>query len=123
MTGASHLIFDIAEAQGWILQTSSFVLSEVEANLSKLAPDAARPWDLLRGKLRLVPDVVSFPWVTVFAAAKDRPVLFTAVAWADVLLTLDRRDFGDLLGRDFYGLIILKPGDFLSRERLSGRWL
>jgi hypothetical protein len=47
--------------------------------------------------------------------------LFTAAAWADVLLTLDRHDFGDLLGGAFYGLAILKPGDFLKRERGAGR--
>jgi hypothetical protein len=29
---------------------------------------------------------------------KDRPILFSALAWADVLLTLDSRHFGDLLG-------------------------
>jgi len=28
----------------------------------------------------------------VFAPARDRPILFTASAWAEVLLTLDRRD-------------------------------
>jgi hypothetical protein len=38
-----------------------------------------------------------------------------------VLLTLDRREFTDLLGTSFYGLAILKPGDFLQRERAAGR--
>jgi hypothetical protein len=65
--------------------------------------------------------VVTFEWATVFAACKDRPILFTAAAWADVLLTLDRHDFADLLGGTFYGLEILKPGDFLKREREAGR--
>ena len=58
-----------------------------------------------------------------FAPARDRPILFTASAWAEVLLTLDRRDFADLLGTSFYGLAILKPGDFLQRERAAGRLL
>jgi hypothetical protein len=53
--------------------------------------------------------------------AKDRPILFTAAAWADVLLTLDRHDFGNLLGGAFYGLVILNPGDFLKRERAVER--
>ena len=59
----------------------------------------------------------------MFAPARDRPILFTASAWAEVLLTLDRRDFTDLLGTSFYGLAILKPGDFLQRERAAGRLL
>jgi hypothetical protein len=57
----------------------------------------------------------------VFGPAKDRPVLFTAAAWAEVLLTLDRGDFGAVMGAGFYGLEVLMPGDFLERERAAGR--
>gem|GEM_PF-6255948 len=52
---------------------------------------------------------------------KNRPVLFGALAWADVLLTLDKNDFQYLLGASFYRLSILKPGEFLKRERDAGR--
>ena len=38
-----------------------------------------------------------------------------------MLLTLDRGDFGALMGTGFYGLDILTPGDFLERERAAGR--
>jgi hypothetical protein len=64
---------------------------------------------------------LSFEWAAFLVPAKDRPILFTAAAWSDVLLTLDRRDFGELLGGQFYGLPIMKPGDFLKRERTAGR--
>ena len=57
----------------------------------------------------------------VFGPAKDRPVLFTAAAWAEVLLTLDRGDFGAVMESGFYGLEVLTPGDFLERERAAGR--
>jgi len=57
----------------------------------------------------------------IFPASKDRPVLFGGLAWSDVLLTLDKADFGGLLGGEFYGLPILTPGAFLSRERAAGR--
>ena len=66
-------------------------------------------------------DVLTLEWPVVFPVAKDRPVLFSALAWADVLLTLDREDFGELLNQPFYGLPILKPGTFLERERAAGR--
>jgi len=90
-------------------------------NLAALPAGSSDSWALLRAKLQAVPDVLTFEWPTVFAPARDRPILFTAAAWADVLLTLDRRDFADLLGTSFYGLAILKPGDFLQRERTAGR--
>ena len=119
--GASRAVIDAASAQGWSLLTSSYVLAEVEANLSALPAGASDNWTQLRTKLETVPDVLTFEWPVVFAPARDRPILFTASAWAEVLLTLDRRDFADLLGTSFYGLAILKPGDFLQRERTSGR--
>jgi predicted nucleic acid-binding protein len=120
-TGASHFIFDNAETQGWRLQTSSYVWSEVDHNLPTLTATARQEWLTLRARLQPVPDIVSFEWATVFAPAKDRPILFTAVAWADVLLTLDRRDFEGLLGNAFYRLPILRPGDFLKQQRATGR--
>ena len=75
----------------------------------------------LRPKLAEVSDVLTFQWTSVFVPAKDRQILFSAAASADVLLTLDRRDFGDLLGSAFYRLAIMKPGDFLKREISAGR--
>lgn len=38
-----------------------------------------------------------------------------------ILLTLDRGDFGGLMNQPFYGLLVLKPGAFLERERAAGR--
>jgi len=57
----------------------------------------------------------------IFAASKDRPILFTALAWSTVLLTLDKADFADVLGGQFYGLEVLLPYQFLERERAVGR--
>jgi len=119
--GASRAVVDAASGQGWSLLTSGYVLAEVEANLPALPAGASDSWALLRAKLDTVPDVLTFDWPAVFAPARDRPILFTAAAWAEVLLTLDRRDFSDLLGTSFYGLAILKPGEFLQRERAAGR--
>ena len=122
-TGASRAVIDAATGQGWSLLTSAYVVAEVEANLAALPAGAPANWAQIRAKLETVPDVLTFEWPAVFAPARDRPILFTASAWAEVLLTLDRRDFADLLGTSFYGLAILKPGDFLQRERAAGRLL
>ena len=60
---------------------------------------------------------------TVFAPAKDRPVLFTAAGWSDVLLTLDRQHFGQFYTAGFYSLRVSPPDDFLVTERNAGRLL
>jgi predicted nucleic acid-binding protein len=120
--GASHAVFDLAVGQGWQLLTCDYVLREVERNLRERLPESARrEWQSLRPSLAVVEDELMHPWPVVFPAAKDRPVLFTAAATADVLLTLDRADFAAVMTMGFYGLTVMKPGDFLQRERASGR--
>jgi hypothetical protein len=97
--------------------------AEVEANLGALPAGGPESWPRIRDALQKVPDVLTFEWPAVFAPARDRPILFTACAWAEVLLTLDRRDFAGLLGSSLYGLAILRPGEFLRRERETGRFV
>jgi predicted nucleic acid-binding protein len=121
-TGASHAIFDLATEQDWQLLTCDYVLVEVERNLLKRMPEKARhEWQALRFCINVVADELTHPWPVVFTAAKDRPVLFTAAAAADVLLTLDQGDFGALMQTGFYGLSVIKPGDFLIQQRSLGR--
>ena len=120
-TGASRAVFQLAPQNGWVLLVSRYVLSEVERNLRLLSPAAIEDWQRLRPDLRVVDDVLSLDRPAIFPASKDRPVLFTALAWADVLLTLDRGDFDAVIGRQFYGLAVLVPADFLIRERSAGR--
>lgn len=119
--GASREIFRCAAESGWILLTSSYVLEEVLANLPLLPASATPNWARLEPDLAVMDDVLTLDRIAVFEPAKDRPVLFTALAWSEVLLTLDRADFGALLGNSFYGLSILTPGMFLERERAGGR--
>ena len=44
-----------------------------------------------------------------------------ALGCADVLLALDRRDFGRLMGQTVYGLRVRTPGGLLREEREAGR--
>ena len=120
-TGASRQVFDLAAAQGWSLLISPWVLREVRDNLANKPPAAARAWLALRAKATIEDDELTFDWPLVFAVTKDKPVLCTALACADVLLTLDRHDFQTLLGQNVYGLRILTPGQFLRTEREAGR--
>lgn len=110
--GASRAIFDYATAQRWDLVSSPYAINEVLRNLRKLPHRATSEWVRLRPRIMTVDDVVSLDRPVVFAASKDRPILFTALAWTDVLTTLDKRDFADVLAGTFYGLHVLLPYDF-----------
>jgi hypothetical protein len=65
----------------------------------------------------LVDDVLTLDRPAIFESAKDRPILFSALAWADILLTLDRRDFATLIGSTFYSSKIRTPGALLEDMR------
>lgn len=119
--GASGEIFREARARGWVLIATPYVISEVCNNLVDLPAAATARWAWLRPDLAVLDDVLTLDRPVVFGAAKDRPILFSALAWADVLLTRDRKDFGELLDGSFYDLLVLTPGDFLQRQRQGGR--
>jgi hypothetical protein len=114
--GASREIFRRSPANGWILIATPYGLEEVLRNLPELAPAATADWAALR-----TDDVLTLDRPAVFSVAKDRPILFSALAWADILLTLDEGDFGAFMDKPFYGLVVLRPGAFLERERAAGR--
>ncbi|MFZ4574852.1 MAG: hypothetical protein ACOYN0_10675 [Phycisphaerales bacterium] len=119
--GASREVFRLANECGWNLLTTPYVVEEVHTNLPGLPVAATAEWARLRSTLVLMDDVLTLDRAAVFEPAKDRPILFSALAWSHVLLTLDRADFGKLFGTTFYGLSILTPGMFLERERAAGR--
>ena len=122
-TGASREVFQLAASHGWRLLLSPWVLREVRDNLADKPPECARAWVSLRRKATPEDDELTFDWPIAFEASKDKPVLFSALACADVLLTLDRRDFRDILGQTVYGLRVLTPGEFLRIEREAGKLL
>jgi predicted nucleic acid-binding protein len=119
--GASREIFRLVVWNDWTLVGTPYVLEEVLHNLPKLPVPATSTWSRLRAQLLVYDDVLTLDRAAVFPTTKDRPILFGALAWADALLTLDRTDFGELIGREFYGLPVLTPGMFLRRERSSAR--
>ena len=64
-----------------------------------------------------------FPSIARLSSRRAKTGLFfiTALASADALLTLDKKDFASVMGEIFYGLAVLLPYDFLERERTGGR--
>lgn len=119
--GASREVFRLATLNQWTLVATPYVLAEVKNNLIDLPLGASSEWNCLQAELLVMDDVLTVDRLAVFDVPKDRPILFSALAWADVLLTLDRGDFGRLLGTAFYNLAILAPGQFLQREREAGK--
>ena len=118
--GTSRELFRLAPLHEWTLLATPYVLEETEKNLSKLSSAADSAWQTLKLDLVLRDDILTLNQLAVFPVTKDRPVLFSTLAWADVLLTFDRHDFMTLLGNQFYGLPVLKPGMFLQRQRDAG---
>lgn len=113
--GASRLLFDHATSHGWQLLTADYCVREAEFNLPKIGEKAELSWKvviqpaLIPAKAQLTLDRP-----LIYHATKDRPVVISALSQkADYLLTLDRDDFHDLLGRSVYGLPIRTPGEFL----------
>jgi hypothetical protein len=119
--GASREIFRRAVSDGWTLLTTPYVIDEVLRNLDRLPPSATDDWSAIGRQLSVRPDVLTLDRPSVFGPAKDRPVLFSALAWADVLLTLDEGDFGHLMNQGFYGLRVMRPGRFLEEQRPAQR--
>ena len=119
--GSSRALFQYAPGQGWELLASPWVVGEVVRNLVKFSTTSTAEWLRLRPQLVIVDDVVSLDRALVFPVSKDRPVLLSALASAQVLITLDREDFLGVLGTQCYGLPILLPYDFLEWERAAGR--
>ena len=118
--GASREVFHRASTRDWRLITTPYAVAEVTRNLAGFAAPVTVAWLRLRARLDLVDDVLTIDKPAVFPVNKDRPILFSALATADVLLTLDRADFGRLLGTHFYGLTIMTPGMWLVRETEAG---
>jgi len=118
--GASQEVFRQASARDWHLMTTPYAVAETIRNLAGFPAAVTATWLRLRSQLIIADDVLTIDRPAVFPVSKDRPILFSALATADVLLTLDRADFGRLLGSGFYGLAIMTPGMWLMRDREAG---
>ena len=119
--GASREVFGRASTQDWRLVTTPYAVAETIRNIAGFPAAVTATWLRLRSQLIIVDDVLTIDKPAVFPVSKDRPILFSALATADVLLTLDRADFGRLLGSGFYGLAIMTPGMWLTQNHETGR--
>jgi len=85
----------------------------------KLGYDASGYWQKqLRVNVDLVHDCLVLDKPLLFDVIKDKPILITTLAaHCDVLLTLDRADFGAFFEQGVFGLQVTTPGMFLLGRR------
>ena len=121
--GASRFIIDEAATQRWKLISALYCREETQRNLHKLGVDAEaffreRVDNLIDWRI----NALTSEDIIIFEKAKDRPVLISALSVKpSALLTLDRADFHDKLGPQFYGIDIRTPGEWLMEMREAGR--
>lgn len=116
----SRLITEIAPDRGWRLISASYCRAETSKNIGKLGAEAALRWPDMQSKVEWVPNALTSNKPLLLTASKDKPVLISALAAkCEVLLTLDKGDFGLLLGTTVYGMQVDTPRDFLIGEGLD----
>lgn len=96
------LLWDIARAGKVQLVTTAYCHTEASDNLKHKRPDALECYATLMASVYEVPeDQSELAWAGELVPAKDAPILAAAVAaGADVLVTGDRRHFGQLPERN-----------------------
>lgn len=113
----SRLVVEIAPERGWSLISASYCRAETSRNLLKLGPDAALFWPGLQPKVEWVAIALTSAKPLLLTAAQDKPVLISALAAScDVLLTLDKGDFGIVPGTTVYGMMVCTPREFLTTQ-------
>ena len=114
----SRLIVEIAPDRGWRLMSASYCRAETTRNIGKLGMEATLRWPDIQSKVEWVANALTSRKPLLLTASKDKPVLISALAAkCAVLLTLDKGDFGILLGTTVYGMRVSTPRDFLIGEK------
>jgi len=102
------------------LISSSYSRAETSNNIGKLGAGASLRWSDMQAKVEWVANALTSNRPLLLAASKDKPVLISALAAkSEVLLSLDKADFGPLLGTTVYGMAVSMPRDFLVQYGLG----
>jgi hypothetical protein len=116
----SLLVAEIAPERGWQLTSSAVCRAETNRSIGRFAAGAGLYWEKLRGQIVWVPNALANSSLQILTAAKNRPLIMSALAAdCEVLLTLDTRDFQLLLGTQIYGMLVTTPRQFLVREAMG----
>ena len=121
-TGASRYILEEARSHSWELVSADYCREETLRNLYKIGQSAEIYFQAkLDRRINWQLTSLTTDDIVVFDKVKDKPVLMSALSVKPVaLLTLDRADFHDRLGSQFYGILIKTPGEWLFEQREQG---
>jgi predicted nucleic acid-binding protein len=101
-------------AERHTLVTSTLALLEAQRNIAMKRPTGAATLAALVQSIEVVPSLDAA--VPVAIAAKDRPILATAIhSGCDLLVTGDRRHFGHLFGHTAGGVAIISLRDLADK--------
>jgi len=116
----SRLVVELGPEREWEFVSASYCRAEIVKNLVKFPPAASATWSDFQNRIEWVPNALTTRNPLLPLAAKDKPVLISALA-ADCaeLLTLDTGDFEKFLGTKVYGMRVSTPRDFLTRAGLG----
>lgn len=116
----SRLLTLIAAERRWELFSAAYCRAETMKNLAKFPPKAFALWQDLQDRIEWVPNALTTKRPLLLTAAKDKPVLISALAAkCETLLTLDTGDFGIVPGTEVYGMRVGTPRDFLIHAGLG----
>jgi predicted nucleic acid-binding protein len=116
----SKLIVTIASEWEWELVTAFYCRDETNRNIGKFPPKASKSWQSLQKDLSFTANALTTNRPLLLSASKDKPVLISALAArCNVLLTLDRGDFGLLIDTKVYGMLVTTPRSFLIEQGLG----
>ena len=121
--GASRFIIEEADTYRWSLISAYYCREETKRNLHKLGSHTLEYFKTyLDQRIDWHPNALASNDIIIFNKTKDRPVLISALSVKpSVFLTLDRADFHDRLGTQFYGIEIRTPGEWLMEQRKANR--
>ncbi len=110
--GVSKSLVRLSATGGCRLVASPFVIDEALRNIAVKRARQRPELDAVLASVDRVGDAHPglLAWAGRYVVAKDAPILAAAVgARADVLVTSDRRHFGELFGRAVHGVRIETP--------------
>jgi len=117
-----HRLWELAQDGRIELLASSYVVEEARRNLTSGLQIQRLEKLLTRVRISACRARAGAAPAAEGLAQKDRPFLQAALAMdATHLLTGDIAHFGSLLGKWFEGVLVLLPGDYLSRTGKGAR--
>lgn len=117
--GGIRSLLEMAEVAGHALVADAYVVGEARRNLAaKASAQSVAILEALLGRISVHPMHAESRAELDWLDAKDRPVLLAAMAaQCDVLLTGDKRHFGQAYGHSYDGVLVCSAAQLFALLR------